>query len=76
MKDHPHEFAYRNAEDYLRLMNIPNVRLFNSKIPGRVLINNAVGVFTINGTAGFEGSFNGQASVLFRKEPVFFRTRR
>ena len=55
VKDHPHELAYRKAEDYRRLMQIPNVRLLRKSIPGKLVIRNAVGVFTINGTAGFEG---------------------
>ncbi len=54
VKDHPHEFAYRNVDDYLRLMEIPNVRLIRTSIPGKSLIKNSIGVFSINGTAGFE----------------------
>lgn len=55
VKDHPHELAYRKADDYYRLMQIPNVRLLSPDLPGKVLIANAIGVLSINGTAGFEG---------------------
>lgn len=55
VKDHPHEFAYRAADDFLRLSKVPNIRLIKSEIPGKRLIKDAIGVFTINGTAGFEG---------------------
>lgn len=55
VKDHPHEYAYRSADDYERLMRIPNIRLIHQSISGKALIANSVGVFTINGTAGFEG---------------------
>ncbi len=65
VKDHPHEFAYRCADDYLRLGKVPNIRLIRSAIPGKQLIKNAVGVFTINGTAGFEG-------VMLRKQVYCF----
>jgi hypothetical protein len=65
VKDHPHEFAYRCADDYLRLSRVPNIRLIRSSIPGKQLIKDAVGVFTINGTAGFEG-------VMLRKQVYCF----
>lgn len=54
VKDHPHEYAYRCANDYRRLIDIPNLRLLDQRIPGKKIISNAIGVFTINGTAGFE----------------------
>lgn len=60
VKDHPHEFAYRKAEDYERLMKVPNIRLINQNIPGKILIKNAEGVFSIVGTAGFEGLILGK----------------
>ena len=55
VKDHPHEFAYRKADDYERLMCVPNIRLIDQRIPGKKLIRDAAGVFSINGTVGFEG---------------------
>lgn len=55
VKDHPHEYGYRKASDYVRLKSIPNIRLLKQSIPGKQVIKNAIGVFTINGTAGFEG---------------------
>lgn len=67
VKDHPHELAYRNADDYLRLMNIPNVRLIRSSISGKLLIKNAIGVFSINGTAGFEALMLGKQVYNFGK---------
>ncbi len=67
VKDHPHEFAYRRADDYDRLMKVPNVRLIHRSIPGKTLIANAIGVFTINGTAGFEGLLLGKQVYCFGK---------
>lgn len=60
VKDHPHEFAYRRAEDYERLMKVPNIRLVDQRIPGKFLVKNAVGVLSIVGTAGFEGLIIGK----------------
>ena len=65
VKDHPHEFAYRRAEDYERLLKVPNIRLIDQRIPGKSLIKNAVGVFSIVGTAGFEGLMLGKQVYVF-----------
>lgn len=65
VKDHPHEFAYRKSDDYERLMNVPNIRLIDRTIPGKNLIKNAVGVFSINGTAGFEALLLGKQTYCF-----------
>lgn len=65
VKDHPHEFAYRKAEDYERLMKVPNIRLIDQRIPGKSLIKDAIGVFTIVGTAGFEGLILGKQVYVF-----------
>lgn len=67
VKDHPHEFGYRSIEDYKRLKNVPNIKLISTKIPGKQLIKNAVGVFTINGTAGFEALLLGKQVYTFSK---------
>lgn len=60
VKDHPHEHAYRDACDYERLMKVPNIRLIKQSIPGKKLIANAKGVFSINGTACFEALLLGK----------------
>lgn len=65
VKDHPHEYAYRNADDYERLMKVPNIRLIDRRIPGKLLIKNAIGVFSIAGTAGFEGLLLAKQSYCF-----------
>lgn len=67
VKDHPHELAYRSAEDYLRLTRVPNIRLIQSSISGKSLIKNAIGVFSINGTAGFEALMLGKQVYNFGK---------
>lgn len=67
VKDHPHELAYRNVEDYQRLINTPNIRLIHSTISGKSLIKNSIGVFSINGTAGFEGLMLGKQVYNFGK---------
>lgn len=60
VKDHPHEYAYRDACDYERLIKIPNIRLIHQSIPGKKLIANAKGVFSINGTACLEALLLGK----------------
>ena len=65
VKDHPHILAYRKSDDYERLMNVPNIRLLDSRIPAKVVINNAIGVFTINGTAGMEALLMGKQVYCF-----------
>lgn len=65
VKDHPHEYAYRDACDYERLMNVPNIRLIHQSIPGKKLIANARGIFSINGTACFEALLLGKQVYCF-----------
>lgn len=65
VKDHPHEYAYRSADDYERLLKIPNVRLIDQFISGKKLIAGSIGVFTINGTAGLEGLLLGKQVFCF-----------
>lgn len=60
VKDHPHEYAYRDACDYERLLKVPNIRLIHQSIPGKQLIAKAKGVFSINGTACFEALLLGK----------------
>jgi hypothetical protein len=67
VKDHPHEFAYRKADDYERLLKVPNIRLIDQRVSGKALIAGAVGVFSIVGTAGFEGLLLGKQSYCFAK---------
>ena len=55
VKDHPHEYGYRDVHDYIKLQNIPNVRLIERSIPAKRIIKDSLGVFTVIGTAGFEG---------------------
>lgn len=75
VKDHPHEYAYREAIDYERLLKIPNVRLIHQSIPGKILINKAIGVFTINGTAGFEALLLGKQVFCYAKNQYSFHKR-
>ena len=63
VKDHPHAFGYRNYYDYLQLQNVPNIKLLERSIPGKLVISGSLGVFTINGTAGFEA--------VMLKKPVY-----
>lgn len=67
VKDHPHEYAYRRSDDYERLNKVPNIRLFHQSIPGKKLISKAIGVFSINGTAGFEALLLGKQVYCFGK---------
>lgn len=72
VKDHPHEYAYRSAEDYYRLMKVPNIRLIHQSIPGKLLVKQSEGVFTINGTAGFEALMMGKKVYCFAKNYYSF----
>jgi len=75
VKDHPHEFAYRKADDYERLQKVPNIRLIHQSIPGKQLIKNAIGVFSINGTAGFEAILLGKQAYCFGHNYYSFLTK-
>lgn len=72
VKDHPHEYAYRNADDYERLMRVPNIRLLHQSISGKAIIKKAIGVFTINGTAGFEAIMMGKQVYCFARNYYSF----
>ena len=65
VKDHPHYLYYRDVNDYLRLKKIPNVKLLAPEIPGKMITKNAIGVFSINATAGFE-------SIMLQKQAYIF----
>ncbi len=67
VKDHPHDHGYREAVDYQRITNIPNVRLLRSNIPAKKVIQHSRGVMTINGTAGFEAIMMGKQVYCFGK---------
>ena len=60
VKDHPHGGDYRDYLDYKRIKAIPNVKLLNPKIPGKLIISKSRGIITINGTSGFE-------AILYKK---------
>jgi hypothetical protein len=70
VKDHPHELGYRSVEDYKKIQDIPNVRLLDQSIPGKKVIKDAIGVFTINGTAGFEALLLNKQVYIFG--PVYY----
>ncbi|MES2016806.1 MAG: hypothetical protein V4484_09935 [Pseudomonadota bacterium] len=65
VKDHPHVSGYRDVADYLRLQAIPNVRVVDPGIAGKLIMKDAVGVFTINGTAGLEALLLGKQVYAF-----------
>lgn len=65
VKDHPHKNAYRKADDYERLMKIPNIRLLDSRFSGKEIIQNSIGVITINGSAGYEALLMGKQVYCF-----------
>jgi len=56
VKDHPHFLGYRSFHDYLKLMRVPNIKVLKAEIPGKKIIKDCLGVFLINGTAGFEAA--------------------
>ena len=65
VKDHSHDFDYRACEDFEKLQVVPNIRLIKNNVPGKLLINHAVGVISINGTAGFEALLMGKQVYKF-----------
>ena len=72
VKDHPHDFGYRSADDYLALAQIPNIKLLEHNFPGKTVIKNSKGVFTINGTSGFEAVMLGKPAFIFGN--TFYRS--
>lgn len=65
VKDHPHILGYRKIYDYFKLKRIPNIRLLNPQINGKDVIRKSLGVFTLNGTAGFEALLLGKDVFVF-----------
>ena len=75
VKDHPHEYAYRDSIDYKRLMQVPNIRLFNQWISAKAIMSKAQGVITINGTAGFEAALLNKQVYCFGHNMYSFLSR-
>lgn len=65
VKDHPHAQPYRSLKDYKKILAIPNVKLLDSKISGKLVIRDCIGVITITGTAGFEALLLNKAVFTF-----------
>jgi hypothetical protein len=65
VKDHPHLYGYRDVDDYKKIQSIPNVKLISPHLPGKRIVNDSIGVITINGTAGLE-------SLLLNKQTITF----
>lgn len=65
VKDHPHLYGYREVNDYIKIQNIPNVKLLAPNIPGKKIVKDSKGVITLNGTAGFE-------ALLLNKQVITF----
>lgn len=72
VKDHPHGFGYRSADDYLALKSVPNIRLLETSISGKEVTAHSLGVITITGTAGFEAMLLGKQVFTFGK--TFYST--
>jgi len=72
VKDHPHEYAYREPIDYERLQRVPNIRLLNQWLPGKEVIRQSQGVVTINGSAGFEAYMLGKPVYSFGNNQYSF----
>lgn len=75
VKDHPHEYAYREAVDYKRLMQIPNLRLLTQTLSAKSIIDKSCGVITLNGTAGFEALLMGKQVYCFGQNLYSFMSR-
>lgn len=54
VKDHIHEFGYRDIKDYKKIKEIPNVKLLDPGVSGLFLANKSKGLVTVNGTMGLE----------------------
>ncbi|WP_180901244.1 capsular polysaccharide export protein, LipB/KpsS family [Martelella soudanensis] len=67
VKDHPHDIGYRDADDYVKLKSVPNIRLLDARISGSEVIRHAQGVITLTGTAGFEALLLGKQVYTFGK---------
>lgn len=75
VKDHPAMFrndignpvrgSVRTLDFYKQLKKLPNVKIINPAYPSSKLIKNSNLVFTISGTAGFEGLIYGKPVIVF-----------
>lgn len=54
VKDHPYTGETRDYFDYKRIKAIPNVKVLDPNLSGKVIVQKSRGVITINGTSGFE----------------------
>jgi hypothetical protein len=65
VKDHPHRSAFSDMFYLERLKRIPNLKLIDPNISGKLIISNAKGVITISGTAGYEAIILNKPVFLF-----------
>ncbi len=65
VKEHPSISGNRSIEYYKHLQSLPNVVLVKQDVSSHALIDNALAVATITGTAGWEAILRGKPTMLF-----------
>ncbi len=65
IKDHPEMVHYRPRSYYIELKKIPNVRLINPTIDGLTVTANAKLIFTVTGSAAWEGLLLKKPAIVF-----------
>lgn len=65
VKEHPEMVQYRPRSYYRELKNIPNVKLIDPTINGFKLLSSARLVFTVTGTAAWEGLLLHKPAIVF-----------
>lgn len=62
VKEHPTMVGWRLKSDYHKISKIPNLKIIDPNINGKIIVSNSKGVITVNGTTGWEA--------LLLKKPV------
>ncbi|ELN9420462.1 MULTISPECIES: hypothetical protein [Enterobacter] len=65
VKDHISATGYEGFEFYKKILKLPNVKLANPKLNSKELIKEALGVFTLTSTVGYEAVLMNKPVVVF-----------
>lgn len=70
VKEHPiqKQKSFRSKSVYQKIIDIPNVKLFNPDVNAQELISKSTAVFCLAGATGFEALFHKKPVILFSDE--------
>jgi hypothetical protein len=65
VKEHPRAHGYRSLRYYRKLLEIPNVRLVETRTPTQIIVKHAELVAVISGSTGLEAAVCGRPVITF-----------